>query len=60
MDLSMGNKNVVIGLVVMMAYLSMTFFIERTAALLAFHEKAAAVVMDTKGSTDLLAHQVVV
>ncbi len=36
MDLSMGNKNVVIGLAVMMVYLSMTFFIERTAALLAF------------------------
>ena len=33
MNLSMGNKNVVIGLVVMMLYLSMTFFIERTAAL---------------------------
>ncbi len=59
MDLSMGNKNVVIGLAVMMVYLSMTFFIERTAALLAFHDKAAAVVMDTKGSSDLLAHQVV-
>ncbi len=59
MDLSMGNKNVVIGLVVMMVYLSMTFFIERTAALLAFHDKAAAVVVDTKGSTNLLDHQVV-
>jgi len=59
MNLSMGNKNVAIGLLVMMVYLSMTFSIERTAALLAFHDKAAAVVMDTKGSTDLLAHQVV-
>jgi len=59
MNLSMGNKNVVIGLVVMMLYLSMTFFIERTAALLAFHDKAAAVVVDTKGSPDQLTHQVV-
>jgi hypothetical protein len=59
MNLSMGNKNVVVGLVVMMVYLSMTFFIERTAALLAFHDKAAAVVVDTKGSPDLLTHQIV-
>jgi hypothetical protein len=59
MNLSRGNKNVVLGLVVMMVYMSMTFFIERTAALLAFHDKAAAVVMDTKGSPDLLTHQVV-
>ncbi len=33
MDLAAGNKNVVVGLVVIMVYLSMTFFIERTAAL---------------------------
>jgi len=59
MDLSMGNKNVVIGLVVMMVYLSMTFFIERTAALHGFHDKAAAVVVDTKGSTNLLDQQIV-
>jgi hypothetical protein len=59
MNLSMGNKNVVVGLVVMMVYLSMTFFIERTAALLPFHEKAAAAVIDTKGSSNLLDHQVV-
>jgi hypothetical protein len=59
MNLSMGNKNVVLGLVVMMVYLSMTFFIERTAALHAFHEKAAAAVVDTKGSANLLDHQVV-
>jgi hypothetical protein len=59
MNLTVGNKNVVIGLIVMMVYLSMTFFIERTAALLAFHEKAAAAVADTKGSSNLLDHQVV-
>ncbi len=59
MNLAMGNKNVVVGLVVIMVYLSMTFFIERTAALLAFHEKAAAAVVDTKGSSNLLDHQVV-
>ena len=59
MNLSMGNKNVVIGLIVMLVYLSMTFFIERTAALLAFHDKAAAVVVDTKGSPDLLKHEIV-
>jgi len=59
MNLSMGNKNVVIGLVVMMVYLSMTFCIERTAALLGFHDKAAAVVVDTKGSSNLLDHQIV-
>ena len=59
MNLSMGNKNVVIGLLVMMVYLSMTFFIERTAALHGFHDKAAAAAVDTKGSTNLLDHQVV-
>ena len=59
MNLSMGNKNVVVGLIVMMVYLSMTFFIERTAGLLRFHEKAAAAVVDAKGSSNLLDHQVV-
>jgi hypothetical protein len=59
MNLTVGNKNVVIGLIVMVVYLSMTFFIERTAALLAFHEKAAAAALDTKGSSNLLDHQVV-
>jgi hypothetical protein len=59
MNLAMGNKNVVLGLVVMMLFLSMTFFIERTVALHAFNEKAAAAVVDTKGSTNLLDHQVV-
>jgi len=58
MNLSMGNKNVVVGLVVLMLYLSMSFFIERTSAMHQFHEKAAAVV-DTKGSSSLLDHQVV-
>lgn len=59
MNLSMGNKNVIVGLVVLMLYLSMSFFIERTAAMHQFHEKAAAVVVDTKGSSDLLDDQVV-
>ncbi len=59
MNLTVGNKNVVIGLIVMMVYLSMTFFIERTVALHAFNEKAAAVVVDTKGSANLADHQVV-
>jgi hypothetical protein len=58
MNLSMGNKNVVVGLVVIMLYLAMSFFIERTAALHAFHSKAAAVVVDTKGTADLLDDQV--
>lgn len=59
MDLTLGNKNVVVGLIVIMLFLSMTFFIERTAALHAFHDRAAAVVMDTKGAPDLLKHEVV-
>jgi hypothetical protein len=59
MNLTIGNKNVIVGLLVIMVYLSMTFFIERTAALHPFHEKAAAVVVDTKGSTNLPDHQVV-
>lgn len=59
MNLSVGNKNVVIGLIVMMVYLSMTFFIERTAALHGFHNKAAAIVLDTKNTPDLLDDQVV-
>jgi hypothetical protein len=59
MDLAAGNKNVVVGLVVIMVYLSMTFFIERTAALHQFHEKAAAALVDTKGSSNLLDHQVI-
>jgi len=59
MNLAMGNRNVIIGLVVIMVYLSMTFFIERTSALHRFHDKAAAAVVDTKGSSNLLDHQVV-
>lgn len=59
MNLTIGNKNVVVGLVVIMLYLSMTFFIERTSALHQFHEKAAAAVVDTKGSSNLLDHQIV-
>jgi len=59
MTLAMGNKNVVVGLLVVMLYLSMSFFIERTSALHQFHEKAAAAAVDTKGSTDLLDDQVV-
>ena len=58
MNLSVGNKNVVVGLVVIMLFLSMTFFIERTAALHAFHDKAAAVVVDSKGSSDMLKHEI--
>ena len=59
MNLAMGNRNVIVGLVVIMAYLSMTFSIERTSALHRFHDKAAAAVVDTKGSSNLLDHQVV-
>ena len=59
MNLAMGNKNVVVGLLVLMLYLSMSFFIERTSALHQFHDKAAAAVVDAKGTTDLLDDQVV-
>jgi hypothetical protein len=59
MDLSLGNKNVVVGLVVILIYFSMTVFIERTTAMHQFQDKAAAVVIDTKGSQNLLDHQVV-
>jgi hypothetical protein len=59
MNLTVGNKNIVIGLIVMMVYLSMTFFIERTVALHAFNERAAAAVVDTKSSSNLQDHQVV-
>ncbi len=59
MNLTLGNKNIVVGFIVMMVYLSMTFFIERTVALHAFNEKAAAVIVDTKGSANLVDHQVV-
>jgi len=59
MNLEMGNKNVVVGILVLMLFLSMSFFIERTSALHQFHEKAAAAVVDTKGTADLLDDQVV-
>jgi hypothetical protein len=59
MNLTVGNKNVVIGLAVLILYLSMSFFIERTSALHQFHEKAAAAVVDTKNSSNLIDHQVV-
>jgi hypothetical protein len=59
MNLSMGNKNVVVGLLVIMVYFSMTFFIEKTTSMQQFHDKAAAAVIDTKGSPNLLDHQVV-
>ncbi len=58
MNLSVGNKNVVLGLVVIMLYLAMSFFVERTNSMHAFHSKAAAVVVDTKGTPDLLDDQV--
>jgi hypothetical protein len=43
MNLAMGNRNVIVGLGAIMAYLSMTLFIERTSALHRCHHKAAAV-----------------
>jgi len=58
MNLSMGNKNVVVGLVVIMVYMAMSFFIERTAALHGFHSKAAAAGVDSKGTPGLLDDQV--
>jgi hypothetical protein len=58
MNLSMGNKNVVIGLIVIMVFLTMSVHIERTASQHAFQGKAAAAVVDTKNSPNLLEHQV--
>lgn len=58
MNLDMGNKNVVIGLILILLFLSMSFFIERTSSMHAFHSKAAAVVIDAKNSPDLLKHEV--
>jgi hypothetical protein len=55
----MGNKNVVIGLVVIVLFLAMSVHIERTASQHAFHSKAAAAVVDTKNnSPNLLEHQI--
>jgi hypothetical protein len=59
MNLAMGNKNVIVGLLVIMVYFSMTPFIDRMGAMHQFHNKAAAVEIDTKGSANLLDHQVV-
>lgn len=59
MNLSLGNKNVVVGFLVILIYFSMTVFIDRTTSMHRFHDKAAAVVIDTKGSANLLDHQVV-
>lgn len=58
MDLSMGNKNVVLGLIVILLFLAMSVHIERTASQHAFQSKAAAAVVDTKGSSNLLEHQI--
>jgi hypothetical protein len=58
MNLTIGNKNVVIGLVVILLFLSMSLQIERTASQHAFQAKAAAAVIDTKNSPNLLDHQV--
>jgi hypothetical protein len=59
MDLSMGNKNVVLGLIVIILFLTMSVHIERTASQHGFHAKAAAAVVDTKNnSPNLLDHQI--
>ena len=58
MNLSMGNKNVVIGLIVIMVFLTMSVHIERTASQHAFQSKAAAAVVEAKNSANLLEHQV--
>ncbi len=58
MNLAMGNKNVVLGLVVILIFLAMSVHIERTASQHAFQAKAAAAVVDTKNTPDLLDDQV--
>jgi len=59
MNLSMGNKNVVLGLLVIILFLTMSVHIERTASQHGFHAKAAAAVVDTKNnSPNLLEHQI--
>lgn len=58
MSLAMGNKNVVLGLIVIVVFLSMSIHIERTASQHAFHAKAAAVTVDTKNTPDLLDDQI--
>ena len=59
MDLSMGNKNVVLGLIAVVVFLAMSVHIERTASQHGFHNKAAAAVVDTKNTSDLLDDQIV-
>jgi len=59
MNLAMGNKNVVLGLIVIVVFLSMSIHIERSASQHAFHTKAAGAVVDTKNnSPNLLEHQI--
>ena len=58
MNLAMGNKNVVLGLIVIVVFLAMSVHIERTASQHGFHTKAAAAVVDTKNSSNLLDHQI--
>ena len=58
MNLEMGNKNVVLGLVVILLFLTMSVHIERTASQHAFQTKAAAAVVDTKNSSNLLDHHI--
>ena len=58
MDLSMGNKNVVLGLLVIILFLTMSVHIERTASQHGFQSKAAAAVVDTKNTPDLLDDQI--
>ena len=58
MNLTLGNKNVVLGLVVILLFLAMSVHIERTASQHAFQAKAASAVVDTKNSPNLLEHQV--
>ena len=59
MNLTIGNKNVVLGLIVILVFLAMSLQIERAASQHAFQSKAAAAVVDTKSSPNLLDHQVV-
>jgi hypothetical protein len=59
MNLEMGNKNVVLGLIVIIVFLAMSVHIERTASQHAFQTKAAAVGVDAKNnSPNLLEHQI--
>lgn len=58
MNLSVGNKNVILGLIVILLFLTMSVHIERTASQLAFQTKALAAVVDTKNSSNLLDHQI--